>query len=281
MNKSLCMMALCLAPMLDSGAATGAEDSMKSAPLPHTLLPASGARAQVHRVRLFGYLEGKPDNAATLASLKKDVGRCVANLGGNGVATKPVKAWPEYMISLREDIYAESNRTIAYSYGIGYSLNARDCSLTETISSRAELVSLRGRCEVDLLAKTASGECDARLHAEAPVPPRMDTANPMAKQFAAMGLTPTATGVVKTVLGVACEVHKQPRQLDDGATLCLGTGGSFPVTLGPYAGLLMESRSRTSYNMTAREAKLDDKVSAAVFTPWLSAGFHIIKSEQQ
>lgn len=279
MNKSLRAMLLLLAPMVDSGAATGAEDSMKVAALPHTLLPASGAPVQVHRVRLLGYLEGRPDNAANLASLRKDVGRCVANLGSNGVPTTPVRAWPEYMISLREDIYAAPNRTIAYSYGIGYSLNLRDCSLFETISSRAELMSQHGRCDIDLLAKTATGQCDARSHAGAPAPPRMPAGGAMAAQFAAMGLTPSGTGVFKSVLGVRCEIHKQPAQLDNGGTMCFATGGTFPVTLGPHGGLLMENRSRIGYNMTAREARLDDKVSPAIFTPWLNAGFQIIKSE--
>ena len=274
------MITLLLAPMADSGATTGAEDSMKSAPLPHTVLPSSGARVKVHRVRLLGYLEGKPDNAAALASLKKDVSRCVANLGGNGVPTTPVRAWPDYLISLREDMYAAPNRTITYSFGIGYSLNLRDCSLAETVSSRAELVSMRGRCEIDLLAKTATGDCDARTHAEAPAPPHMPAGAMNLKQLKAMGLTPSGTGVTKVILGVSCEIHKQLPQLDDGGTMCLGTGGTFPVTLGPYAGLLMESRSRISYNMTAREAKLDDQVGAAIFTPWLAAGFHIIKSDQ-
>lgn len=273
-------MALLLAPMANTNAATGAEDSMKVAPLPHTLLSASAARVQVHRVRLLGYLEGKPDNATNLASLRKDVSRCVANLGTNSVPTTPVRVWPDYLISLREDIYAAPNRTIAYTYGLGYSLNLRDCSLVETISSRAELVSQHGRCDIDLLARTATGQCDARSHAGAPAPPRMPAGGAMAAQFAALGLTPSGSGVFKSVLGVRCEIHKQPAQLDNSATMCLATGGNFPVTLGPYAGLLMESRSRIGYNMTAREAKLDDKVDPAIFSPWTGPGFKIIKSEQ-
>ncbi len=280
MINRLCTLALLVAAG-DSGATTAAEEAMRNAPLPHTLLANTQARATVHRVSLLGYLDTKPDDAATLAMLKADVARCVANRGGKGGPVAAVKAWPEHVMSLREDIYAASNRTITYSHALFYTLDAATCGLSESVSSKAELVSQHGSCSVDLAAKTAVGDCDGSAHAKAPVAPPMPAGGAQMKQLAAMGLMVTATGVRKTVLGVSCEIHKLPRQLDADGTACLGSGGSFPVSVGPDGGLLMERRSHVGYTMAAREAKLDDQIGAAIFTPWLAGGFRVLKGDRQ
>lgn len=277
-------------PALHAAAATPAEEAMKKAPMPHALLSPSGPKVIVHRARLQGFFKSELDPKAHLAQLKESVNSCIKH---HSSPAKPPAAWPEYVISTREDIYIAANRSIRYSNGIAYVLHPKDCSLIENKTARAELVSALGVCSVDLIAKTADGECDKNGHASAAAPVRTKPTSPsqaveqaiksgvppqiVASMKSALSMTGAPTGAKKTLHGVTCEVWSAPMQ--QAGTVCLATGGAaFPVTAatsGGQPGLTLESRAGQTVTQTAIEARLDDSVPAAIFTPYLGAGYKL------
>ena len=291
MMKSRFFVAALFLPALQAAATTPAEEALTKAPMPHVLLDANGPKVVVHRARLHGFLLGKDDKAA-LAQLKAGVQRCVKGL--NGGAGKPPTAWPDYVISNREDMYIAANRSIRYSYGIAYVLHPTNCSLLEGKTARASLTSALGHCSIDLLEKTAIGKCGKDGHAGAPEPVRSAPTSPaqaitqalksgVSPQVAAalkqtLAMAGGPTGEKKTILGLSCDVWTMPMTIMPG-TFCLATGGAkFPVNAGTYSGqeiLNLESQTGQIVTATAIEAQLDDSVPAAVFAPHLAAGFTI------
>jgi len=286
-----------LLPLLPAAAATPAEETMNKALMPHATLSANGPKVLVHRVRLQGHPEANAEQKALVDGLRRSVAQCSANLATSGTPVRPPKVWPEYMISVRTDTYAAANRSITYTRNLGYTLNLKDCSLTEKEIYRAELVSNAGACNIDLIEKTASGVCDATLHETAatprntaPTPEQAATAErarsgAMGPEMAAMmkrmaGQMGGPSGVKKTILGLHCDVFDMPGQ-NEGASTCLATGGSFTVLPAPGPGLQrslpLETRSRHGFSLKAVDARLDDSVNAAVFTPHLAAGFAITR----
>ena len=279
-----------------ANARTAAEDKLFNAPMPHEALNNKGEQVKVHRSRLEGYLEGKPDNQTRLLELKQEVQKCVAHHRESGAPIKPIEAWPEFLLSMRDDTYSSANRSIRYSSGVAYGfMDINDCSLLEYPNSRAELVSSKGRCTMDLILKTARGVCDANAHSDAVVPPRLpsetelnarmkkmavdpSTAAMVASAQRLLALTGTRTGEKKTILSLECDIWDQSGILEE-ATVCLVQGGSFiasPVTgkRGTF-NLMLEMRSKYGIKMKAVDAKLDTEVNSGVFAPYLGGGFII------
>ena len=276
-----------------AGATTEAENTRANAPMPHQKLGAGGAMVKVHFTRLDGYLEGRPDNAAQLAEMKAEAQKCVRQHQETGRPTNPPRAWPDFVLSGRTDRYSSANRTIAYQFGLTYGINQTDCSLLEIASASARLVSSIGNCEIDLLKKTANGACDAQAHANARLPLRVAASsladveealrkapnNPGLAALAAVMRQhpPGGTGERKTILGLECEVWKNP--LDPDGTNCLSRGGSFtaPDSNGEknQSTMTLEMTSVAGIKMHAVEAKLDTMVNGAVFAPYLAGGFTI------
>jgi len=282
---------------ITASATTPAEEKIFKAPMPHELLDSKGAAVKVHWARLDGYLEGKPDNETRLSQLKQQVQTCIDDHRRSGHPSKPPGAWPDHVLGLREDTYASANRSIHYSNSVTYAVNFNDCSLLEQISSRADLVSSKGACRMDLIHKTASGVCDANAHADAIVLPhrappdaaeikavmqKMAADPRMAAMAAAMqkvqASSNTRTGQKKTILGLECDVWNQDAATE-GGTMCFARGGSFMAARTGQnpadAGLLLEIQSQSGFKMKAVDAKLDTEVNARVFAPYLSGGFVI------
>ncbi len=280
----------------DAIAATPAEVAMNKAPMPHALLSASGQKTIVHLARVQGFFKSALEPDEELAQLRTSVESCIRSR--KGVRLNPPKIWPQYKISVREDVYIAANRSITYSREIGYGIDYADCSLLEVQNSRADLESALGACQIDLVAKTATGKCDANGHAHAPAPVRLKPQSPaeavaaavksgMAPELAAslkksLYLMGEPTGMKKTVLGLHCDVWNMPLQDADTGTICLATGGkAFPVTSGTHGGqtvLNLESRVGQNVTKAAVEARLDETVPAAVFAPYLAAGFSVNKT---
>ncbi|NRR32643.1 hypothetical protein HSX11_20960 [Oxalobacteraceae bacterium] len=233
--------------------------------MPHEAITSKAASAKVHLVRLDGYLDGAPDNAARLAQLKQDVAQCVAEHRQGGYASNAPSVWPDFLQSLRKDSYSASNRSISYSRGVAYLFNPMDCSLRENVSWKAELVSSKGICFIDLKQKTAKGVCDAGGHSSA-------LARPMPAPAASQG-----TGRKKTILGIDCEVWNQHPGL--GGTACLARGASFQPASSAgnpaESGMELEVDTQFGFKMKAVTARLDADVDARVFTPYVNAGFDI------
>lgn len=269
---------------LSAAATTPAEEQQFNTPMPHVALEGRGAAVQVHRVRLQGYFEGEPDNATRLRNLKAQVASCVEIWPGTA---RPPTVWPDYIGSQREDTYHAANRTISYMQALAYGMSPADCSLIEVRNYTAVLSSRKGLCKIDMLAKTAVGACDAQGHAKVPPAPvrpatRADLrALAAAHEGGAMGemlrnalaAEPEPTGRHKTILGLDCAVW--PSRMDRDGTVCLSTGGSFPVTNSTDPGMLLEMTSRTNIVMNAVEAQLDTAVNGAVFIPYAAGGFTV------
>jgi hypothetical protein len=297
---------LCLLFAVSANAATPLEDKIFHAAMPHEALGNSGTTIKVYRVHMDGYLQGQPDNQTRLSELKQQIQSCVDFNTRNGKPSNPPHTWPDFIIGMRSDTYVSANRVIEYAHGTNYMFGNADCSLMEMETSRAELVSAKGACHIDLLLKTARGVCDAAGHADAPASPRLAMpVTPANKaridamasdpRYASMFATlkqqqksyGTPTGQKKTIAGVECEVWNQLSINDGGlgGTVCANRGGSFvPPTTGLTpggAGVLLEVESGHGVKMKAVDARLDTQVSAKVFAPYMDGGFSIKDSGQR
>lgn len=286
---------LLLCTLSPATASTPGEDAVRQMPMAHEALAARDASVKVHLVSARGYLDGKPGDAAGLTRLHAEVLACVQRNSERGIASKPPQAWPEHVISMRLDTYAAINRSIVYAAGLSYAVDPRDCSLMEARTSTASLSSSLGTCDVDLLAKTAHGHCDATGHARAAPPrhqPAMTAAQraaivrqaasspAMAAFAAAMQAHPQAgTGERKTILGLECEIRPNP--LDPEGKNCLARGGSFAsldaVGEAGMSGMTLEMSSPNGIQLRATQARLDTLVPNAVFAPYLDGGFRITR----
>lgn len=277
---------------LSSMTATGAtreEEKLSSAPMPHETLGTSGPRVSIHRVSLRGYLEGNPGNSIRLGQLKDEVQRCVAEHQQSGMQTRPPVDWPDFLTSMREDVYFTVDRSIRYTSGIAYGVNFSDCSLLEVSTARASIVSSSGICEVDLVKKTTSGACGSRSSG-VPAGRNVTAINAILRKMAANARTSpdgavlqkarasgdTRTGEYRTIAGLKCEVRSQVAA-GDTASICLARGGSFnPTHLSggqAKAGLVLEYESKYGPKMKAVNAKFDTEINAKLFEPHMAGGF--------
>ncbi|MBJ7311278.1 hypothetical protein ACFOLJ_27810 [Rugamonas sp. CCM 8940] len=295
--KRPCIALLCL-PLLclswgPAGAATPAEQELYTAPMPHASLGSGGKMATVHMVGLQGYVEGAQGNAAWLFEMHAQVQDCVKDKQSAGVPAHPPTVWPEHGTSTRIDTYSSVNRTIQYTSELSYGVNHIDCSLLPTQRNTASLFSSKGTCHIDLREKTAHGACDANAQADAPAPLRrpaptqaqMLQMESQAKHNPAVAAMLTAmrqhgsggTGAHKVILGIDCEVWKNPFEPD--GTVCLSLGGTFVAQAATgeltRSSMALEMTSPVGEKMHATVAKLDTQVNAAVFAPYLAGGFRI------
>lgn len=294
--RSVAMAALGALLAAGAGATTQEEEALARAKSPHQLYTHGGTAVKVHRVRLDGHLDPESGNDAVIAKLKKDVAQCLASNGPKS-ALKPTTSWPTYFMSGRVDEYVAANRRIRYQSGLTYSMHPANCGLVGEISSAATLQSSKGICQIDLLKKTAHGDCDRNGHADAPVPKpasgssdgvmRRMAANPamaatLAQMKALQEFQPARTGERHTVLGARCDVWRQKlRNSGDSATYCYASGGSFVPAGAPEAGgpggLALESDTPKSFRYMAVEVGMDSEVDSAVFTPYNADGYTVGK----
>jgi hypothetical protein len=274
-------------------ATTDAERTRAQAQMPHQNAGLGGTMVKAHFTRLDGFVEGRPDNAFQLTRMKAEVQRCVRIHQASGRATNPPRAWPDFVASMRTDRYESANRTIAYHFALVYGVRPDDCGLLETPSANAILSSAMGTCNIDLLAKTATGVCDALAHGNArpaspaPASALADVQEAIKKSPNNAGLValaavmrqypPGGTGERKTVLGLECEVWKNP--LDPTGTTCLSTGGTFAASDSNgqkgQSTMNLETISVAGIKEHAVEAKRDALVNSTVFAPYLAGGFTI------
>jgi hypothetical protein len=270
-------------------ATTEYETAVLKAVAPHTTY-SGGAAVKVHRARLQGYFGGEEGNAKALAELKQGVQSCMKLLADSGVTLRPPSAWPDWVLSAREDRYTTANRMITYTSGTTHIVNYSDCSLLSKPYRMALLASSKGVCKIDLMRKTASGQCDAGGHADAAPTPR-STAKPPAevmKQMAAnpafaasmqkvAGLAPVR-GAQRIVQGVRCNSWTQIFEGKQ-TTLCYAIGGSFlplrALDNDGFGGLLLESSTPKGFELKAVDAGLDTTVGNDVFAPYARGGFAV------
>lgn len=288
------LLALCAAIVaMPVKATTEAELLRAQKPMPHQAMGVEGSTVKVHFTRLDSYVDGRLGNAYALAQLKAQTQQCVREHHETGRPVNPPRAWPDYLLSHRTDLYTSANRAIIYQSGLAYDVLELDCSLRETAEETAELSSTMGTCLIDLREKTATGVCDARAHATARARVRVP-ASSVAEVDEAIRKSPDNPGLValaavmrqhplsvkrerKVILGMACEVWENPlaKQGKD----CLSLGGSFTAwhANGEHhqSNMTLETTSVGGIQAHAVEARIDAMVHGAVFAPYLNAGFKI------
>lgn len=288
------LLALCAAIIaMPAKATTEAELVRAQKPMPHQAVGIEGGTVRVHFTRLDSYVDGRLGNASGLAQLKAQTQQCIREHHETGRPVNLPRAWPDYLLSLRTDLYTSANRTITYQSGLTYDLLEHDCSLRETAEETAELSSTMGTCIIDLRKKTATGVCDARAHATARARVRVPAAS-VAEIDEAIRKSPDNPGLVvlaavmrqhplsvkrerKMILGLECEVWDNP--LTTQGKDCLSLGGSFTAwhANGEHhqSNMTLETTSVGGIQAHAVEARLDTMVHSAVFAPYLNAGFTI------
>jgi hypothetical protein len=288
------LLALCAAIVaMPVKATTEAELARANKPMPHQAVGGDGSTVKVHFTRLDSYLDGRLGNASGLAQLKAQTQQCVREHRETGRPIKPPRAWPDYLLSHRTDLYTSANRTITYQSGLAYALLELDCSLHETAEETAELSSTMGTCIIDLRKKTATGVCDARAHATARARVRVP-ASSVAEVDEALRKSPDNPGLAalaavmrqhpvsvkrerKLILGLECEVWDNP--FTSQGKDCLSLGGSFTASHlnGEHhqSNMTLETTSVGGIQAHAVQARLDVMVNSAVFAPYLNAGFTI------
>lgn len=264
-------------------AMTAVEKRVDTASAPHLALNGAGKPMLVH------FVHAKDDHrleigASQLADLKQKVAFCVEANRRLGRPVRPPREFPEQALRANLFEYSAPNRRITYKVGYLAGM-AEDCSLVEAESREATLHSTKGTCEIDLVRKTAHGQCDAGGHADAvrtpPGPGRAQQdktraaleADPrLAKQMAVLrrlsaDLPPG--GAKRSIAGLECEVMHAMA----GASGCITRAGSFIPTVGIEGVSLQGHWGPTG--TTAVEAKLDMPANPAIFTPYVNAGFTI------
>jgi hypothetical protein len=97
----------------------------------------------------------------------------------------------------------------------------------------------------------------------------------------ALASSHTATGKIRVILGLECEVWDQPAA-PGGGTACYTRKGAFvssrEVGHEAAAGMLLDFDSKYGFKMKAVSAKLDTNVAQAVFLPYAQPGFTLSPS---
>ena len=288
------LLALCAAIVaMPVKATTEAELLRAQKPMPHQAMGVESSTVKVHFTRLDSYVDGRHGNASGLAQLKAQTQQCVREHHETGRPVNPPRAWPDYLLSHRTDLYTSATRAIIYQSGLAYEVLELDCSLRETAEETAELSSTMGTCIIDLRKKTATGVCDARAHATARARVRVP-ASSVAEVDEAIRKSPDNPGLAalaavmrqhpvsvkrerKVILGLECEVWDNP--FTPQGKDCLSLGGSFTASHANgehhQSNMTLETTSVGGIQAHAVEARLDAMVNSAVFAPYLNAGFTI------
>jgi hypothetical protein len=265
-------------------AGTALERQVDATPAPHQQLDASGKPVTVHYAHLKDDYQDSPTQKAIRAQIKQAVAVCVEGRQRLGLPAKPPAAFPDQVLHAHEFAYAAPNRAIRYF--VSYTVQmAEDCSLREVVGTKAELLSSKGQCTIDLDHKSARGVCDPTGHADAPVPaPRPGraryeqnmaalAADPrMAAQVAALQkLTAAApAGAQRTIAGFPCDMTALPGGIQD----CRSRAGSFVPAAQGGRGLVL-FRAVGKDTLTAVDAKFDMPVNADIFAPYAKGGYAI------
>ena len=279
-------------------AETAIEHQVDIASAPHLALGRGARQVNVH------YVHRKDDNANSrkyrtlLDGLRKSVANCVESNRRLGRPVRAPAAFPEQVSRVHHFDYSAPNRNILYvtSYAVQV---ADDCSLLESERRAAVLSSTKGECRIDLVAKKAEGVCDATGQADAAPFPRSPSraqydatgaalaADPrLAERMAAVrqlmgGARAPAEGGARvpaeqrTIAGHRCEITEGI----PGVRTCISKDGSFVPAAGTEGVVLMGTFAQDS--LTAVEAKFDNPVNPAIFTPYLAGGYTITSGGEQ
>jgi hypothetical protein len=230
---------------------------------------AEEARIPAHHVRLAGV---GGDNAANRKNLLVMYRACVETQTAFGKPYQPLRedAIPGTIRASKVDIFYAANRTLTVTRGTAYDIDRTSCALLAIPHEKWTLQSSAGRCDADLLKKTAIGQCDMQAHARAPVAAHR-------KPLPEMSATPQ----VKTVADTACEVHANAAIQSE---LCIANPRSlvgnalnpYPIPPAPlnggYPGVLIDAKT-PALTLHAEQVEWNTAVAADALA--LPAGVHV------
>lgn len=229
-------------------AETELERRLLQDPAPHTNAPKSGAKVIAHYATTNGYLEGQPRNAERVAALKTSVDFCVKN--PMVLPLQPPTEWPEFLHGFRIHVYTTERYLISYRRGWTYAGPMGDCSLMESSGYTAFLQSSAGQCNMDLIEKTAWGQCNMAAHRAAkPLMPMLPEPGPL-----------------QMVANLRCGVRNIV-----GTDNCIAVDGRMK----PSYPLIVSRWADYGFHEKAVSAALDMEVSESIFAPHLQAGFKV------
>ena len=231
-------------------AETALERRIRVEPAPHTLAPASGTKVLAHYATLNAYLEGQPRNAQRLVDMKNAVDYCLKNPNPLAMPTVPPTEWPDYLMGWRSHVYMTERFRITYTHNWTYAGPMPNCSLRESDAYVAVLESMAGICNIDLVRKTASGQCNMAAHRAAKLIPAVLR----------------SAGPVQVIAGLRCSVDSLM-----GTDQCIATEGRMKSTFF----LTLSSWSDYGLHEKAESAALDMEVNESIFSPHLQAGFQV------
>lgn len=245
--STLFMLALCSGM---SRAETALERRYLQEAAPHTTAAKSNAKVIAHYATINGYLEGLPRNAERLVALRESVDACVKNPNAFALPVQPPTEWPDFLHGYRLNVYTAERYLISYRRDWTYAGPLPNCSLLESSSYTATLQSTAGLCQIDLIQKTASGQCDMAAHRAAkPLQSMLPRSAPQ-----------------QVVANLRCGNEK----IFDTEN-CIAVDGrlktSFPLVISRWADHGMHEK--------AVSAALDMEVSESVFAPHLQSGFTV------
>lgn len=130
----------------------------------HDQLNGSGVAA--HYVRLSGHAGDNKVKLQNLIEMREACVRVNRDMG-RPVQTFDVNSYPALVTVIDLEIYYSANRTLDVFQSLHHSIDLSSCALEVTAAKKLTLRSGAGKCDVDLVKKTAIGNCDAQAHATA------------------------------------------------------------------------------------------------------------------
>ncbi len=262
----------------------------------HASLASQDTRGiPVHYVRLTGYGGDNDVNRNNLIVAHQACVRTQTAFGKPAKTLAPGEI-PAVISTQEVEIYYAANRTLTVKQGILHDIDRDTCALVAIPHRTAELQSSAGRCDIDLIKKTARGQCDASLHERAAVhpagirPPKVDLekvplsmraqVQAQVERLEQLGRAkPDTSGPAqsdaqrKTVAGLPCEVYRNEAMH---AIWCIARPAASPARpLVPYpipaaplnsgiSGVLLEARS-PALTLQAQQIRLNTSVSVDLF----------------
>jgi hypothetical protein len=226
-----------------------------------------GSDVRAHWVHLAGHFG---NNSKMRAALIDSLSNCVAVMRKANMPHQeiPSDQIPQLIHEIETDTYIAQNRVMKIHRQTLVGYNPNDCSLRITHIDKAVLASMNGTCNINLTEKTASGVCDAAIHAGAASLTDLMTLQENASA-ATKARRPHKTGESKSIAGIQCDVYKSMPPLEE--SYCISTAGSFlasPIQSfgGTVPGLRLEIVSKNNQTQVATNVHLDTLVSPDIFS---------------
>jgi hypothetical protein len=208
----------------------------------------------VHYVHLVGHAD---PNEIMRKTLLDEHGYCAKRkrMSGKPVTPLPVDGIPPIAHAMTTEIYYSVNRTLTNTSGEAYLIDPPTCKLVKNEYRSRRLVSGAGACQIDLIKRTARGQCDADEHRRA-----------SARPLPAISLAPPPEATLK-IKNIPCEVFRGT--INNRKTCMANPKSDFPIPAAyphdNFPGLLLKMENDME-TLEADKVVLHMRVSEDVFS---------------